>query len=218
MTIQEYIIRFLITHPSLNLNEVKEALSKIPGAIPGKVSNAGEERIQARTGEKLGGIYFDSRWGFSLTEEWKNGEEEELHVYLEKVADTLLPFKDYLLSLKEKGCDMQFIVSVYVESNMGETLSADLLQKFAEVGVGLGFDLYPPDNKLYADRIKEGDEVPISPREAFEAMKLFAKDHLKEGLGGEDKSKEWHECIEMVIKSREDGREPWVWHFKKKNG
>lgn len=147
MTIQEYIIRFLIIHQNLNLTEVKEALSKIPGIIPDDIAfNAGEMRINPRSGEKLDGVYSNSRWGFSFTKEWQKGDNEELHDALAKISDKLSPYKEYLRGLKEKGCRMELIISVYVERNVGESFSSDLLEKFGSLGIGLGFDLYPPAN------------------------------------------------------------------------
>jgi hypothetical protein len=142
----EYTIRFLIVHPNNNLNEISETLSQIPGIVAAKVSNAGEDMVD-RNGDKLGTKYFDSRWGFSFFEGWQKSENETLPSCLDKVIAKLQPHKEFLNRLANEAYHSEIIVSWSVEENVGDSLSPELMGKFADLKLHLGFDLYPPDEK-----------------------------------------------------------------------
>jgi hypothetical protein len=63
------------------------------------------------------------------------------------VAAKLQPHKELLNKLAIEGYHSEIIVSWSVEENVGDSLSPDLMGKFADLKVHLGFDLYPPDKK-----------------------------------------------------------------------
>jgi len=71
-----YRIYFLFVHASLDFNNTRTALSKIPELNAGRLMNAGKERV-SRPGRKLKGKYFGSRWGFDFetTGAWRKSEE-----------------------------------------------------------------------------------------------------------------------------------------------
>jgi hypothetical protein len=60
-----YKIRFLFVHPTLEFTPVKGELSKIPGIKTSHLSTRGQARY-THTGQRLGGTYRDSRWGFNF--------------------------------------------------------------------------------------------------------------------------------------------------------
>jgi hypothetical protein len=141
-----YRIRLLFRHPSLDFKDAREALSKIPGLNLGRLMNAGEERVSP-LGRKLEGKYFDSRWGFDFetSDAWRKSEDESICHAIEDMLQKLSPYKKLLDELASKGCALQLIVSIGVDSNTAHGFCPDLLQKLCDLNFSLWFDLYPPD-------------------------------------------------------------------------
>jgi hypothetical protein len=141
-----YTIRFLFVHPTLDFTSAKGELSKIPGIKTSHLSIRGQERY-THTGQRLSGTYRDSRWGFDFetSDEWRKSEEERLPDAISGIVSKLLPHKELLVRPSDDGADLQLIVSCYVDRNVADCLTLEVLQRLRELRLTPWFDLYPRD-------------------------------------------------------------------------
>jgi hypothetical protein len=141
----EYSVVMRIRHPSLNLTKISERLTRsLPGMIPGRLCNVGEERITPK-GQKLEGVYKDSWFVFSFSEDIHSSKAKSLTVALYDFLERLEPCEDLFHQLAESGGNAEFFIGLFIDENSGLNFDPDLLRKLGELNIELGLDIYPPD-------------------------------------------------------------------------
>ena len=120
-----------ITHPSINPNEISEAL-KLEPALTHCV---GEARKTPR-GHPLKGHYKLSYWLHRLA------EGDHLIELVKLANDKLSRQEAFLNCLTETGGEIEYFVGCFVDSNTGGTLDWRLLQTCADLKINLSFDVY----------------------------------------------------------------------------
>lgn len=135
-----YTISFRAYHPSMDLNDFFQSISKIEGFIPRSIWKVGEDRKDIK-GNKLEGKYKDSYCYFIFTDKWQKSDDIELSATLDTLLSTLEPYKTLLRTISQEG-KLVFFVGLSIESNSGIQLSLNLLKKLERLDIGIDFDLY----------------------------------------------------------------------------
>ena len=140
-----YRISLTLRHSSEKLTEVSEQIIKLfPEIIPGQLCNIGEDRMTP-IGRKLEGMYTDSRFSFAFSEETYNSKLKTLEDSINEVLEKLILCKDLLLKFTSKNGSIEFFIGLFVDANSGIVLDTDLIKRLADLKIGLGFDIYPPE-------------------------------------------------------------------------
>jgi hypothetical protein len=138
-----YKTRFLFTHPSMDFTATRDMLTGIEGIHTARISTAGQERYM-HTGQKLEGKYHDCRWGFDFEtgEEWNKSEEKSATEFIEEMLAKLESYKSHFNELAAEGCELQLIISVYVDRNVSEGFTPAFMKKLADFDLELWIDMY----------------------------------------------------------------------------
>ena len=145
MNSYRYIVSLRIKHPSQNLNELSENLTQIKGVNSVFVINVGEDRYSEK-GQKLDGLYRESFCLIRFSEESINSNTLPLSMYLTDLLQNIKPFSSLIEGLVQRGGAANFFIGLFCDKNCGESFDFNLLKELASYGIGLEFDIYPPDN------------------------------------------------------------------------
>ena len=134
----------------MNVNGIYETLSRIPGIIPDRLINIGEQRTDPK-GAKLEGVYVKSRCGFGFTKEWQSSSSVGLPDALDAIITKLGPYKHLLREITDSGGKLDFFIGLGIDANAGLTLNVELLGKLSDLCIEVGSDIYPPDKEIAAN-------------------------------------------------------------------
>lgn len=126
------------------MKEEHERLSAIPSIIIGRLKEVGKTRKDQK-GKVLSGEYSESQFGFSFLEKWENSDNESLEMALNKFLDKIAPYKEIFKRVNNSGGKLDFFVGIKIEANSGLVFDPVLLKRLTELNIGLGLDIYPPD-------------------------------------------------------------------------
>ncbi|UJB19412.1 MULTISPECIES: DUF4279 domain-containing protein [Lysobacter] len=138
-----YRVSLSLSHPDADLRELGEVLE----VRPTRAVKAGDRRITPK-GTLLPGAYRESSWGGDLspeTDDARTSDDEPLETFLEAQFDRLSQHSGRLRAFHDDGGRAMFFIGLFCDANTGLVLSPALMAKAAALGIGLGFDIYPPD-------------------------------------------------------------------------
>jgi hypothetical protein len=127
-----YGVRLLVTHPSMSVGEVTAAF----GMKPDHFWNAGERKFTN-----------NMMWGHTS---WTEGTRlffDEVHEVLEWLHDEQV-FVSHLLAT---GGELQVIVQLPGNINVGDTLKFETMSLAVKLGVAIGIEVFPNLAKPLAD-------------------------------------------------------------------
>lgn len=119
-----YSVRLLITHPNLSVNEITAAL----GMEPDNSWDAGKRNFTK-----------EMRWSHTS---WTTGKRlffDEIHDVLSWLYKKL----DFILRMRASGGELQLIVQLPGNINIGDTLKSDTLSIALNLGVIIGIEVFP---------------------------------------------------------------------------
>jgi len=106
--------------------------------VPHLSQRAGSERI-APNGERLPGVYRDSRWGWSRRVEGKREFFDEVA----KLVNELTPHREVLSKIADDGGCTEIIVHLPGDINIGWSLRWINLKQLGELKIDLGVEVFP---------------------------------------------------------------------------
>jgi hypothetical protein len=128
-----------VFHPSIDPEEISEGF----GLAPRHSRRAGEERKTPK-GQSLSGTYNTSYWMTELT-----GDESgrgDLTTALRDIANRLRAYEFFVKKIRDEGGRVEIFIGWLLEGNDGFVLDNALMARFAELGIDLSFDVYPPQD------------------------------------------------------------------------
>ena len=140
----KYRVSLRVKNERLNLDSAYAELSNISGVIPGRLCNYGEPR-KTPTGIDLPGQYNESWFSIGFTDDLKSSNEESIEMFLEKTINKLIIKRKILTELANNGSKLVFFIGLFINKNSGIILDLDLIKGLKNLGIGLEFDVYPPD-------------------------------------------------------------------------
>jgi hypothetical protein len=140
MSDYEFCVSLRITHPNID----PEIITRTLGLLPFRTAKAGEPRM-APTGAPLHGTYEHTFWGADLHQ---GGNLRSTDIFLEdfltQANSRLIPHAEFLRQLTVEGGYIEYFVG-WFGSYMGATLEPTLMKATVDLGIGIGFDVYPND-------------------------------------------------------------------------
>lgn len=137
----DFTVSLNITHPTMEVDEVVEALSRNPEPS----HNKGDLRI-ARNGRLLGGCFEEMFCRFDLCGGRNISSEEMLfEEFLKNKNNELAKYKDFFESIISTGGKVEYFVGWFsVDSvNMNIYFEPSLLKDIADLGITLALHAYP---------------------------------------------------------------------------
>ena len=130
-------MRLLLIHPSADPTDITREI----GLAPLRAWQCGETRFTPK-GTRLEGVWRDTRWshGFELD---KNATIETA---IAAALDKLAVASRFLATLRETGGTAELIISLPGDTHQGASISVELLKALADLGVGLGIEVFPKTN------------------------------------------------------------------------
>jgi len=101
-------------------------------------------RRQTPKGSLLEGTYPETYWYAELIDgrEQSSGEVS-LEDFLVAISQQLQPYDDFISRIRREGGRVEFFIGLYGDSNYGFDLATPLMNSLSELGISLGFDVYP---------------------------------------------------------------------------
>lgn len=130
-------MRLLLIHPNADPAEITREI----GLTPLRAWRFGEPRFTPK-GTRLEGTWHDTRWSHGFELDRNATIETAIVVALERltVAGRLLA------TLRGTGGTAELIISLRSDAHQGASIGADLLKALADLGVGLGIEVFPKTN------------------------------------------------------------------------
>ena len=127
-------MRFLLIHPSADPSDITREMD----LAPGRSWRCGEPRFTPK-GTPLEGVWRDTRWshGFELD------KEATIETAIAHALDKLAVASPFLATLRGTGGTAELIISLPGDTYQGASVSAERLKALAELGVGLGIEVFP---------------------------------------------------------------------------
>ena len=141
----KFNLSFRVRHPERDLAHIYVTLGRVPSFVPGRIWKVGDDR-QTPRGEKLEGHYDESYCFFRLFDNPQSSDVETPSAALGRLVTSLAGLKDDLRNHVESGGTLELLLSVYVDSNSGETFRPDLMGEMANLQIQLSVDIYPPNS------------------------------------------------------------------------
>lgn len=123
----------LIKHPSID----PAMITKFIGIAPSHASRVGEPR-QTPKGTSLPGCYRETSW----TLRFENVDNKTVTELLETAILTLPTESELWPLLRKDGGKAWLIVAIVGTKYQGDELRAELMGRLAEMGIGLGIEVY----------------------------------------------------------------------------
>lgn len=127
-------MRFLVIHPSADPARITREI----GLEPASSWQRGEPRVTPK-GTRLEGVWRDTRW----TYEFDLGRVATVEAAIASAVDRLAGARGLLARLRQTGGTAELIVSLPGEAYQGASIPVALLHDLAELGVGLGIEVFP---------------------------------------------------------------------------
>ncbi len=143
-----YSIRILIIHPTLASEEITAALN----LQPRMAKTVGQPR-QTPKGQTMGGVWPDTRWS---TWETRSGDRYFFKC-LDKLLDRFSEHRTFLHRIVETGGEINFLVELPGQSNIGDMLTERTVAKLADLKGSLGAEVFPDANPMKEERIWADD-------------------------------------------------------------
>ena len=91
------------------------------------------------TGAPLEGSYERSFWKHRFSPP----DDSDFPAFLRRIADLLQGQRDFLRSLGDTGGETELFVGLFSEcTNIGATITHDLMEVFADLKIDIGLDIY----------------------------------------------------------------------------
>jgi hypothetical protein len=132
-----YQVSLALTHPSLTVDRISEALGLVP-------AHSGSPGAQRRTpkGGALPGFNSQGFWRHSFTAP----RDDELETFLASTLERLEESCSFFKELIAGGGHARLFIGLFLEQdNIGIEISPELQRRCSELGISLGFDIYGPD-------------------------------------------------------------------------
>jgi hypothetical protein len=136
-----YVVSLRAGHPTMPADAIRSVVG-----LPSEFMQTAGQAFTTRSGKKTSRINKRSWIIFRLPV----SGDDDLASTLDRWSDYLTGRTDGLLRLRREGVDFDFFVGLFLEGNSGVELPPPLLQKMAALGITLGLDIYPPDEKSAA--------------------------------------------------------------------
>ena len=143
----EFSLSFRLTHPSDDLIGIYQKVSTLHDFTPGRIWKTGDQR-SAQQGKTLEGVYKESYCYFSLVKNPQKSTVESPSQAIERALASLVPLQADLQNHARSGGELEFFLSLYIESNSGETFHPELIRKLADLKMRLSIDIYPPQVQM----------------------------------------------------------------------
>lgn len=140
-----YTISLRATHPSRSLSDAYSVLSCVEGFTAGHLANRGDTR-QTPAGSELPGLNGESQFSIDLSSKPIQSATHPLDEFVRTIIPKVELCRDVLLELIRTGGQVSLFVGLFVDSNAGVVLDGSLLRELSNLGLGLDFDIYPPDS------------------------------------------------------------------------
>jgi hypothetical protein len=124
-----------IWHPRVLSDEITRTL----GLTPSLHKDVGALRTTP-AGQALDGVYAQTYWLYKFGMP-KGTEVEEC---ISNAIDALSSKRAYMKHLISTGGRCELFIGVFLEANAGIEIGGDLVQRVADAGLGLSFDVYLP--------------------------------------------------------------------------
>ncbi len=132
-----YSIRLRVTHPTMDLDAVTDALGRSPEVI----WKLGEPRRTPK-GTPLPGIYKTGFWTARLLD--GASTRQDLGSALETALDLVAAGSSLFSEIAATGGSAEFFIGWFFdEGSSGDVLDHRLLAKLARMSINLSFDVYP---------------------------------------------------------------------------
>jgi hypothetical protein len=130
-------MRFLLIHPNADPADITRQI----GLPPLRAWRCGEARFTPK-GTKLEGVWRDTRWshGFELD------ENATIESAIASALESLTTTRRFLASLRETGGTAELIISLPGDAHQGASVRVETLRALADLGVGLGIEVFPKTN------------------------------------------------------------------------
>ena len=134
----KYSVSLRIRHPERDPSGFTNEL----GLEPHTAQRAGDAR-KTPAGEPLSGSYRESYWCCRATNpDPADSDEVSLEECILNLNSELSEHRGYFQELTESGGYIEYFVGIFGSLQIGLELSRDLLEETAELGIGLGLDIY----------------------------------------------------------------------------
>jgi hypothetical protein len=129
-----YSVSLHVSHPDIDPDLISQELGLQPTHRP-------TCRGEAKTAPN--GTPRDGYWEFShWSHRFEIVQDGELVTFLQHLAATLEPHREFLRGLEEDGGVVEFFVGIFTDTNCDQILPFDLMGKLADLRVNLRLDLY----------------------------------------------------------------------------
>jgi hypothetical protein len=128
-----YSVALRVKHPHLDPTAISNEL----GLVPTTSWKVGDPR-QTPKGATLEGVRKETYCSF----DFGRGEDGELAQCLLEAVGALTPQRIFLREIRSTGGSMYFYVFWYPNGDTGEMFEIDLLMNMADLGIGLGINVY----------------------------------------------------------------------------
>jgi hypothetical protein len=127
-------MRLLLIHPDADPADITRQI----GLPPLRAWRCGEARFTPK-GTRLDGAWRDTRWSHEFEVEKNATIETALASALGQLAGS----GPFLAALRETGGTAELILSLPGDTHQGASINGELLRALADLGVGLGIDVFP---------------------------------------------------------------------------
>ncbi len=121
-------------------NVLSDEITKALGLTPSLRNDAGAPR-KTPAGQALDGVYDQTYWLYKFN--FSNGVEVD--ECIAKAIESLSPKREFLQHIIASGGRCELFIGVFLEKNAGIELTGNLVRRIADAGLGLSFDVYPPE-------------------------------------------------------------------------
>ena len=115
-----------------------EDISKVLSLIPTNSWNAGDPIINPPNTPSRGNRS-KSYW----SHRFETTDHADLESSISVVLKSLLPHRLFLQRLASRGIDIQLLIGLFGDENFGFTITPTHSKDLAELGIEMGFDVYP---------------------------------------------------------------------------
>lgn len=142
-----YEVALHISHPGMDPTEISRAL----GIVPTSACRVGEAK-RTPSGEPLEGNYEATHW----YHKFDHPDGMLLSAFLDVLTDRLANYATLFSTVSSEGGSLVLSVGWYSGINSGDEFGWELLDKFAQLRIGLSFDIYAdPDNSSEAQGLEQ---------------------------------------------------------------
>jgi Domain of unknown function (DUF4279) len=129
-------VTFCLSGPDLDPEAVIERL----GLLANETQRRGDERRNRRSGALLG-LYSEGLWALSSL---PNVDSKDINDHLRWILGQVLPHREAVLKFARGGETFFNVLwkSTYLYAGTGSLIDAECLAGVAELGGGMGFDIY----------------------------------------------------------------------------